>query len=183
MEKSTFLGNFMAQSPQAIAAWEQALQHVSFQRIIELGTGHGTFSLYLLLFCRERGAQFFTYDNVRRFATSVESTGFIMSLLRLDDCFKRHDVLAEPGPIIEKIKKPGRTVLFCDDGDKKQEVRTFGPHLKPGDILGVHDWHKEVNYEDIRVVDNLSAMWSIRDPHTRFFMKEEPDVPKKVSAE
>lgn len=40
---------------------------------------------------------------------------------------------------------PIRKFLFCDNGNKDQEVRMFSGFLRPGDLLGMHDW---TDYKD-----------------------------------
>ena len=42
-----------------------------------------------------------------------------------------------------------RTLLYCDNGHKALEVRTWAPLLRSGDILGAHDWNEEISETDI----------------------------------
>jgi hypothetical protein len=52
----------------------------------------------------------------------------------------RLDVWGRPAKVHDLIKKAPRPfVLYCDDGNKQLEVETFGPSLRPGDYLAVHD--------------------------------------------
>jgi len=39
-----------------------------------------------------------------------------------------------------------KKLLYCDNGIKRREVIYYGPLLRKGDLLGVHDWGKEVGY-------------------------------------
>lgn len=34
----------------------------------------------------------------------------------------------------------GRAMIYCDGGDKKREAALYWPVLRPGDLLGVHDY-------------------------------------------
>ena len=36
--------------------------------------------------------------------------------------------------------KPGRAMIYCDGGDKTREAHLYWPVLRPGDLLGVHDY-------------------------------------------
>lgn len=40
---------------------------------------------------------------------------------------------------------PIKKFLFCDNGNKDLEVRMFSGYLRPGDLLGMHDW---TDYKD-----------------------------------
>ena len=48
---------------------------------------------------------------------------------------------------IEKIQKyiqePGKTLVFCDGGNKKREFNLFAKYLKVGDIIMGHDYAKD----------------------------------------
>jgi len=37
-------------------------------------------------------------------------------------------------------KTEGRAMVYCDGGDKKREAALYWPTLRPGDLLGVHDY-------------------------------------------
>lgn len=38
-----------------------------------------------------------------------------------------------------------RTLLYCDNGNKPREIERFAPMLRPGDLLGCHDYWTEVD--------------------------------------
>lgn len=51
---------------------------------------------------------------------------------------------------IKRLCKSGEPkLLFCDGGDKKREINTFGPHLIVGDVLAAHDYPIEFKDSDI----------------------------------
>ena len=54
-----------------------------------------------------------------------------------------------PGRLREALNLPGRKLLLCDDGSKVREVRRYAPLLRPGDIIGTHDWPHEIKAADV----------------------------------
>lgn len=41
---------------------------------------------------------------------------------------------------INNAEWPGKAFLYCDGGDKIREAHLYWPMLRPGDLLGVHDY-------------------------------------------
>lgn len=92
------------------------------------------------------------------------------------------DVLVPGGDLLVKTLCEGnnRKILYCDNGNKVQEVITYGHLLRSGDLMGVHDWGTEIDDR------NTSVDWALKahfHPHesnayfvekgclTRFFVK------------
>ena len=167
MRQGTFLGGIMRQSREAIDGWERALKPLEFKRIIELGTARGHFSLYLYMWCLVRQAQFFTFDIKRGL-----ELGPVHDALGFGQRFREWDVLKKPEPIIEIIRRPGVSVLFCDNGDKVTEVDLFAPQLKRGDIIAAHDWPVEIGPTDvIRHREILEPLAHSGDKVTKFWRR------------
>lgn len=57
------------------------------------------------------------------------------------------DVLVPGGDPLVKTLLTGsyRKILYCDNGNKAQEIITYGHLLRSGDLMGVHDWGTEVD--------------------------------------
>jgi len=107
------------------------------KRIIELGTWHGGFSLYLWLQARVRNMWFMTYDSVD---WNTPAYGIIP--------YTKKDIFAhaeEIGEIISQVP----TLLLCDNGNKAREIQTFAPYVTDNSIIFVHDWLDEIFPEDI----------------------------------
>lgn len=165
-------GSFMQQNPAALLSLNRLLLAHDFTTIIELGTHDGGLSTFFALYClgsqmpayaddpREPSLYknnthhkspkgFFTYDNVRRdiprAALLTQMGTHVCQADTLNDA-------ATIESIRNLIKTPGTTLLLCDGGDKRKEVALYGPALKPGDFIMVHDWAK-----------NLAAATSLRD--------------------
>jgi hypothetical protein len=119
----TLFGRPMAQERSAIGMWEEVLASTTFERIVELGAGRGNWSLFLALWCRERGAEFRTFDIANRVVP-----GPLHKMLSLE--VKALDIFANEIGIGRLISKAGRTVLFCDNGHKPSEVVAFARPVK-----------------------------------------------------
>jgi hypothetical protein len=131
----TFLGVNCSQSWADFLLWERLLNaHPELRSLVELGTGEGGFSRYLYLQAEARGLNFSTFDHVRMDGQRVPG-------------FHKLDIFAHPDEVLARLISP--TVLFCDNGDKSQEVNLFAPSLQPGDLVVVHDWNTEIAASDV----------------------------------
>lgn len=121
--------------------------------IIELGTCCGGFSIFLKTHrLVSQDVDFYTYD-----FTDWNLSGRDGALKDGTELFRIHninfiktDIFAEDtvNQIKSLIKKEGRTLVFCDGGDKKREFNLFAEFLKKGDIILAHDYIDTVeNFE------------------------------------
>lgn len=125
--------------------WEAVLNERPQTRgIVELGTWQGGFSLFLAAQARARRIAFSTFD-----ATPPD---------RHIPGFVRLDVFAEPTVVGARCRQLEPVILFCDNGNKPRELRTFPQYLEhPESLVIVHDWGTEVMPED--VPDTLEEVW------------------------
>jgi hypothetical protein len=127
--------------------WEQVLNEVGPLRlIIELGSGTGAFSNFLLLQALARGADFATFDR----APAPETT--LAHRLDLQAHCWVGDLWSQAGDQVRQMLTTPEyhpLALFCDNGDKRREVLTFAPLLAAGDVLVVHDWGSEIGPDDM----------------------------------
>lgn len=147
MRDSTFLGRRIYQTPRALQFWEELLSSMDFKRVVEFGTTKGNFSIFFLLTCIQRKAEFFTYDIIDW--KSLDKRPHLKNLLNFDHHFFQLDIFKHEEGIGKIIQSEGRTILFCDNGDKPREFRTFAKYLKVGDVIAVHDWGTEIGTDDI----------------------------------
>ncbi len=107
--------------------------------IIELGTSWGGMTL-VLHECNTK-AELHSYDiNCPR---KPEKSLFN------NVTFHLQDILTEPLPeLVNLCKDKRRKFLYCDNGDKIKEVKWYGSQLNIGDMMGIHDFHKEIEYHD-----------------------------------
>lgn len=148
VKTGNFLGGEMSQTRKAIWLWELILEHQPFKRIMEFGTWKGNLSLYFLMFCKARNAEFYTYDVKNRWKEmgSVE----IKEMFEFPKHFYQLDIFRNIDEIGKIISQEGQTILFCDNGNKPREFNVFSKFLKVGDIIVVHDWGKEVFQENVK---------------------------------
>jgi len=139
----TFFGEEFAQNKDEFFAWEILFRNYKFKRFLEIGTWSGGFALYVHLLCKAKGAEFYTFD-IKPYKNSD-----IKKYFDFDTNFYLCDVFKKRGDIKAILKKEGRTILFCDGGDKRKEFKLFSPSLKKGDIVVVHDWGIEIGEKDI----------------------------------
>ena len=169
MEHGVYKGFEVPQSPQAFEAWRFIVAVYKPDRIVELGTGRGVFSCFLRSLVGRRS--FFTFDRVPRFlpeALPEEEEP-------LDDNFHQADIFKRPREVIQIMTRPGRTLLFCDNGNKVHEWELFGPRLKDGDMIAVHDWRREIVPDDVQAgVEEWGLVHApCEDPYTCFWLREE----------
>lgn len=139
---TSIFGTPMAQAWADIWIWERRIFPVYAPSVvIEIGTAHGGLSLYLALQCRARGISFRTFDIAYPAPTPLVAE-FVLPHFTQGDVFQHRDL------VMDGVAAAGRTCLFCDGGDKAREYRTFAPLLKPGDIVGVHDFPLEFTPQD-----------------------------------
>ena len=135
-----FLGLRMSQSPRAINFWESILRKIDFKRIIEIGTEHGGLSTYFYLYCKVKGAEFITVDNVNHSKPAIIKESFY-----LVDAYSPEGISF----ISKAIQEPGITIVYCDGGDKARELKIYTPYLKIYDYIAVHDWGDAVWQADV----------------------------------
>lgn len=132
--RQTMFGVIMQQSWLDLWLWEQLLNACpEIQAIIEIGTKHGGLSLYLLSQTAYRGMAFWTYDILPCPHPILHSHFQEGNVFRADGKHLKELLAAASHPLI----------LFCDGGDKQMEFKMFVPSLRPGDIVGAHDWGSE----------------------------------------
>lgn len=155
----TWLGLDILQRQADIVAWELVLGRINVGTIIELGTWHWGMSAFLALQARYRlSAEFYTFDVKKH-------PGWNHPLVEaLDIEFALGDIFGEgKDRVVSTIENsPGPVLLYCDNGDKPREVRTFAPYLQPNDYLCVHDWGTEIFERDMEVPFQLQPLgWRV----------------------
>lgn len=128
------------QTEPAFAVLETILKEQKPDLIIEIGTGMGGCTVFFSEF-----APVITYDIVDRTANKIRN------IPNID--FRLKDVFAGTthAEIVAEIKRDNRKIfLMCDGEAKAQEIRTFAPWLKPGDIVFCHDWEDQFGWDDVK---------------------------------
>lgn len=176
MLNGTFLGRKMMQTERAVWLWEKILSQIEFKRIVEIGTSSGNFSLYLFLLCIESGARFYTYDK-RHYLSKLVTKRFknislVKELTNFGGYFSKLNVFENEKLVADVIQQEGKTILFCDGGNKIREYNTFVKYLKNGDIVVVHDWMSEIFPEQLEYkLEPIFAEECKEEGMTKFFQK------------
>lgn len=124
------------QVPHIIFPFQKIIK--SFELIIEIGYYWGGFTLWLKRNSGEN-TKVIGYDisDAQRevFDPSVE--------YRIGDCFDTK--------VIEEIKNlissSGKTLIFCDGGQKENEFNLYADFLKSGDVIMLHDYYDDEKIE------------------------------------
>jgi hypothetical protein len=118
--------------------WETILNKGEYRAVFELGTWNGGFSWWLWAQCEAREMLFHTFDS-------------IVPERRLPrDIFTKADVFAEASPLGALFRGWEPCVVFCDNGNKPRELKTFANEIShPESLLVVHDWGTEFMPEDV----------------------------------
>ena len=144
----TMYGDLCVQSFSAFFMWEKVLNANPFKRFLEIGAGFGGTSLYFLLWAEQLRAQYHGYEKMKSRGKAHQRSVLkklhdLVGHIHYGDVFTAQAIL----DIGDLIRQPGRTIIFCDGGDKVHEFRVFAPSMKSGDIIAAHDWPRAIQYE------------------------------------
>ena len=126
--------------------------------IVELGTGSGGFSCYLATYAYLNGVRFHTFDlHEKGGVTKRRNDRSLRFVKQCGGSVHRRNVFdpATVALIGRLVSRGGKAFIYCDNGDKPREIRTYLGPLKTGDLLGVHDFGSEVS--DAAVAPMLEA--------------------------
>jgi len=129
-------GRPIGQSWQDLQIWESVLNRFDhFKWIVEFGSWEGAMSLYLFVQCWSRDLWFYTFDKKH---PEKETPYFINADVIEDNVW----------PMLSKLKThPG--ILFCDNGNKPEEVKKYHKIIHRDSFIAVHDFGSEFQLQDI----------------------------------
>jgi cephalosporin hydroxylase len=171
----------------ALSIIEYFLLHEKPKLIIELGTFYC--GVTALFHETDKSIEIHTFDykdfmkdlrKAHKVITVAELAEFKTKVFSENVHFHHENILTAPNQnLIDLLKRPEKKFLYCDNGNKIQEINTYAPYLNPGDFLGCHDWGTEVFIEGIQETvdkENLhhtkfSQMLEERKCSTRLFIK------------
>lgn len=146
-KNTSFLGIPISQWHADLWLWEKFFARNKIRSFIELGTGSGGMSLFFLMQSYQYRFKFNTFDIEIPQALDTQ----IGKMMNLKSHFKQGDIMVQLYDVIENLleKSDHPIMLYCDNGNKPLEVKTFSMFLESGDYIAVHDWGKEFNVKDI----------------------------------
>lgn len=129
-----------------IEKYKKLLQDFNPKMIIELGTYQGGFAIHLSEWLPE--AEIYTID---RYWMIDKVTAEILDKRNVIVIITAQ-VFNDSNFLAALLSLPVKKFLFCDNGYRKSEMKLFPGYLRPGDLLGVHDWGEELTFNDIENV-------------------------------
>lgn len=115
-------------------------------KIIELGTGVGGFTIWLKdLF----GCDIYTYDITEREQKELREKLFKEKGIHYKIC----NIFQNKDEIIDLIDE--KTIVICDNGNKKEEFKTFSKYLHKGSLIMIHDYAKSREYFEKEIKDKI----------------------------
>jgi cephalosporin hydroxylase len=131
---------FAMQNPNALQALYDLLSLINIELIIEIGTHSGGFTsmLYTARDKVKKDIKIYSFDPYNKAAEqlAVEHNFIFMNQDLMSDNVLVNQIFNEEG-------KDKRIAVFCDGGNKSYEFNYFSKIIKPGDILGAHDYAKD----------------------------------------
>jgi len=131
--------------PESVRLIQDVVRFFRPHLIVEFGTKYGGLTLVLHDACPE--ATLYSYDLHKEYLL-VRLEWFGPSVY-----FVTQDLLAHRSRELKHLLcSAACKLLYCDNGDKEREVLMYAPLLNSGDLLGVHDWEREVRPEKVQSV-------------------------------
>lgn len=127
-----------------IERWDEIIERYSPEWFIEIGTHEGGFSWLMIPQHRQvnyMGVELYSYL-IRPPVLKLYEQHAPRTVLHIGDCF---DLSLKVG-----LSQLGRKIIYCDGGNKVQELHHFLSCLNPGDLLFSHDyWDGNRKVEEI----------------------------------
>jgi len=143
---------FTMQNPDAYYAVYSLFEKINIDIVVEIGTHHGGFTsmLYTARKKLNKNIKIYSFDPYIDAAKSLaEEHNFI---------FLKQDLISDTKLVNEIFNFEGknkRIAVFCDGGNKAFEFNFFSKFLKPGDIIGAHDYAKDENTFNIKIKNRI----------------------------
>jgi hypothetical protein len=145
------MGMPMSQNRYSVPTWSYAMERLPPKQIVEIGSYTGALATLLGVHARMIGCSVITYDIAAQ-SEDVVPVGKALGVdFRVASCWEREREIAEI------IQREGTTFVLCDGGDKLRELATFARYLKPGDIIGAHDY--DAVHEVDPSISQLDRYW------------------------
>lgn len=143
------------------------LQMLNPARVLEIGTGHGGFSLFLRNSLIEMGLSevpIKSFDVIERDCyEELRSHGVEVNVQNLFD--PSYTELEERELIASYVQSPGVSLVLCDGGNKRMEFSILSPLLKEGDFIMAHDYAPNPNYYKEHIKGKRWNWFEIEDSH------------------
>lgn len=147
LKKDHFIENSLCLIEECfIEKYKKLLQDLNPKMVIELGTYQGGFAVHLSEWLPD--AEIYTID---RFWMIDKATAEILDKRNVTVIITAQ-VFNDSHFLPALLSLPIKKFLFCDNGYRVSEMKMFPGYLRPGDLLGVHDWQEDLFFKDIENV-------------------------------
>jgi hypothetical protein len=128
----------MRQSELSGSAFKVLFTAVTFDTIIELGTGCGAFTMLLKSIQDDllNDVDYYTYDIISGYDLGLNLTE--MGVLGIT--FAQQDIFAEGFATTLSGLKSGKNLWICDNGNKLNEFALVAPLMSVDDYVVIHDY-------------------------------------------
>lgn len=132
-------GFFALHRAEDLVFISSVLRGIRPQWAVELGTAQGGFAAMLAFTLLPWGGKVLTLDCVRdpavdRLLAAYGNVEFLQA-----------DVLTRLQPSVVAWTSRSHSFLYCDNGNKEQEMALYAPFVSLGSYLGCHDYGSEVD--------------------------------------
>jgi len=141
MFRNGFLNVSFAQNNLTVPVFDEFLSRINVDRIVEIGTGCGIFTVFLGMYCHYNNKKLITFDVKDQVN---DKTQRLFDALKID--YRIKDIFENVSEIGGEISKEGTAVVLCDNGNKVKEFNIFSKFLKTGDFILAHDYSKSLEY-------------------------------------
>lgn len=172
-DKKTITGctsykDFSAQQHDvAFSVFESFLTKIRPNRILEIGTAGGGFTLFLRDTLDKIGLtdvpiksfevhEMTWYDTLREKNIEVN----IVNIFNY-----AYNAVEATESVVPFIQEPGTTLILCDGGYKIGEFNAIAPYIKVGDYIMAHDYSSTLEYFNEHIYEKIWNWCEVQDFH------------------
>jgi cephalosporin hydroxylase len=159
---SAFQGLTAQQHHNAYQVFYDFIKDIQPKRILEIGTAHGGFIMFLKTICNdlELDTDIRTYDiESRDTYPSIINYGID---LRIENIFTE-GFLDVDSEVKDYISQDGTTLVLCDGGYKIGEFNVLSKYIKIGDFIMAHDYAENSEVFEEKIKNKLWNWHEISD--------------------
>lgn len=135
IKKAIYQGRMCHQKAGALQVFARFFERETFDKVIELGTGNGVFTSFLVRQGISHGFETHSFDVVK-----IRDSETWRKITDLGGKIYLQDVLSKANRAVIKLLEEGRILLLCDNGNKIKEWHFYSPYLKESDVIMAHDY-------------------------------------------
>ena len=139
-----YKGIIMQQMKTALPVFDEFLNEVEFEYVVEIGTAYGGLTQFLFEHSLVHGWDLISYDITDKYLDRSFQNGLdYLFNFKIGNCFDEK-IKEEIIDILEN----NVCLLLCDGGQKHREFNTFGKYLTKGSYIMAHDYSPDRKYFD-----------------------------------